>query len=54
MIDDPRTRQVIGLAMNIHRAFGPGLLESAYKEFMCIELEDAGILASPLVLYAVK
>ena len=43
MTDDPRTRQVIGLAMNIHRAFGPGLLESAYEEFMCIELEDAGI-----------
>jgi GxxExxY protein len=43
LTDNPRTRQVIGLAMNVHRAFGPALLESAYEEFLCIELDDAGI-----------
>jgi GxxExxY protein len=29
---------VIGLAIEIHRVFGPGLLESAYEECFCYEL----------------
>ncbi len=43
MIDNTLTHQVIGLAMNIHCAFGPGLLESAYEEFLSIELAHAAI-----------
>ena len=43
MIDRHFTQRVIGLAMDVHRIFGPGLLESAYEEFLCIELDDANI-----------
>ena len=43
MTDNTLTHQVIGFAMNVHRAFGPGLLESAYEEFLCIELAQAAI-----------
>jgi len=28
----------------VHRALGPGLLESAYEECLCLELREAGIL----------
>lgn len=35
--------QVIGAAIDIHRALGPGLLESVYEELLCRELERRGI-----------
>ena len=35
---DPLTEKVIGLAIEVHRALGPGLLESAYEECFCHEL----------------
>jgi GxxExxY protein len=35
--------RVIGLAMDVHRHLGPGLLESAYEECFCFELIQAGI-----------
>jgi GxxExxY protein len=37
------TAQVIGLAINVHRQLGPGLLESAYEACLCFELTQAGI-----------
>ena len=43
MIDDRLTGRVIGLAVDVHRRFGPGLFESVYETFLCAELEDAGI-----------
>jgi GxxExxY protein len=36
---DPLTEQVIGLAIEVHRRLGPGLLESAYEECLCYELK---------------
>ena len=33
----PVTRQVIGAAIEVHKAIGPGLLESIYQE--CLEVE---------------
>jgi len=45
MVDAPDalTSRVIGLAMEVHRALGPGLLESAYEECLCYELASHGI-----------
>ena len=40
---DPLTKRVIGLAIEVHRALGPGLLESAYEECLCFELAQYGI-----------
>ena len=37
------TERVIGLAIEVHRHLGPGLLESAYEECLASELRDAGI-----------
>lgn len=37
------TERVIGLAIEVHRIIGPGLLESVYTECLCLELEQAGI-----------
>lgn len=32
------TEQIIGAAIEVHKALGPGLLESAYEECLCQEL----------------
>lgn len=37
------TRAVIGCAIEVHKALGPGLLESAYEACLCDELNRAGI-----------
>jgi GxxExxY protein len=36
---DELSGEVIGAAIEIHRALGPGLLESAYEECLCYELQ---------------
>ncbi len=40
---DPLTEKVIGLAIEVHRSLGPGLLESAYERCLCYELESHDI-----------
>ena len=37
------THEVIGSAIEVHRALGPGLLESTYRECLCRELMIRGI-----------
>ena len=49
---------IIGLAIKVHRALGPGLLESSYKECLFYEIVKAGYFAEkekalPLVYEAV-
>lgn len=51
--------RIIGLAIAVHRHLGPGLLESAYEECLCLELRDAGIahrrqVPLPVVYKAVR
>jgi GxxExxY protein len=55
MVDalDALTSRVIGLAMKVHRALGPGLLESAYEECFCYELASHGIRFDRQVLLPV-
>ncbi len=43
MIQDETSKRVIGAAIAVHRALGPGLLESAYATALAIELERRGI-----------
>lgn len=40
---DPLTEQVIGCAIEVHRALGPGLLESTYQQCLAHELKLQGI-----------
>lgn len=37
------TEQIIGAAIEVHKAIGPGLLESVYQECMCHELNLRGL-----------
>jgi GxxExxY protein len=37
------TNHIIGLAIEVHRTVGPGLLESVYGECLAAELQQAGI-----------
>jgi len=44
LLHEELTESVIGAAIEVHRALGPGLLESAYEECLCHELNLRGIL----------
>ena len=35
--------RIIGAAIEVHKALGPGLLESAYEECICHELSTGGL-----------
>lgn len=53
------SNEIIGLAIRVHRALGPGLLESSYKECLYYEVVKAGYFAEkekplPLVYETVK
>ena len=37
------TDQVLGLAIEVHKTLGPGLLESAYEECLCYEFQQCGM-----------
>jgi GxxExxY protein len=57
--NDRLTQQVIGFAIEVHRQLGPGLLESAYEECLCFELEQAGLafrrqVALPVIYKSVR
>ncbi|MCH2154720.1 MAG: GxxExxY protein [Opitutales bacterium] len=39
--EDKIAHLVITAAIEVHRTLGPGLLESAYEEALCFELNDA-------------
>ena len=39
----PVATQVIGAAIEVHRALGPGCLEKIYHEALCLELHLRGV-----------
>jgi len=43
LLHEDLTEQVIGAAIEVYRALGPGLLESAYEECLCHEFHLRGI-----------
>ena len=40
---DPLSDKVIGLAIEVHRGLGPGLLESIYEECLSLDLKEHGL-----------
>jgi GxxExxY protein len=40
--EDRLSEKIIGLAIEVHRQLGPGLLESAYRQCLCYELQKGG------------
>jgi GxxExxY protein len=51
--------KIIGLAIDVHKELGPGLLESAYQECLYYEIKNAGLkvkkeLALPIVYKDIK
>ncbi|PYY17745.1 MAG: GxxExxY protein [Acidobacteria bacterium] len=43
LVDEALTEQIIGAAIEVHRHIGRGLLESAYEECLCHELQLRGL-----------
>jgi len=43
LLAESLTEQVIGLAIEVHRNTGPGLLESVYEQSLCVDLRRAGV-----------
>jgi len=59
MDENELSRIVIGLAIEVHNALGPGLLESAYKECLYYKITKAGLFAEkekimPLIFEDIK
>lgn len=59
MTENEISNRVIGIAIEIHKELGPGLLESAYKECLFYKLKKSGLLTEkekpiPLIYEDVK
>lgn len=59
MTENEVSNKVIGLAIEVHSALGPGLLESAYKECLYYKVLNSGLIVQkekpmPLVFENVK
>lgn len=59
MIENEIAHKIIASALEIHKALGPGLLESAYKECLAYKLHQSGLYIEkekpmPLVFEEVK
>ena len=43
MTENELSKEIIGAAIEVHRCLGAGLLESAYEEALCYELESRNL-----------
>jgi GxxExxY protein len=53
MYENSITEKVIGRAIKVHRALGPGLLESAYEECLHYELKKNDLVYRKTKAFAV-
>lgn len=44
--DSELTGRIIGAAITVHRALGPGFLESIHEEALCVEFDAQGFSAA--------
>lgn len=56
---DAISYKIIGLAIEVHKQLGPGLLESAYQECLCYEIKKSGLFvekqkALPIIYKDIK
>ena len=59
MTENELSNKIIGLAIKVHTALGPGLLESAYNECLCFKIGKSGLYVEkekpmPLIFEEVK
>lgn len=59
MTENQIANEVIGCALEVHKALGPGLLESAYQECLCYKLRKEGLIVEkqkpmPLIFQEVQ
>lgn len=59
MDENELSNKVIGLALEVHKALGPGLLESAYKECLNYKIVNSGLFVEkekpmPLIFEEIK
>ena len=59
MEENKITEKIIGAAIEVHKALGPGLLESAYQECLFFELKSLGFkvkkeISLPIVYKEIK
>jgi GxxExxY protein len=59
MTENEIAHRIVGCALEVHKALGPGLLESAYQECLCYKLQKEGLSvkkekAMPLIFEDVK
>jgi len=59
MQENDISKKIIGLAIEVHQALGPGLMENAYKEVLYYKINAAGIKVEkekpmPLIFEEVK
>jgi GxxExxY protein len=59
MTENEISYKVIGAAIELHKHFGPGLLESAYENSLAFELRESGLfveqqVAMPLMYKEIK
>jgi GxxExxY protein len=48
------THEIIGAAIEVHSAFGPGMLESAYEKCLVYELAERGFFVESQVVLPLK
>jgi len=59
MTENEISSNIIGIAIEVHKALGPGLLESAYKECLYYKIGQSGLMVEkekpmPLIFEEVK